>query len=38
LWRDALDATGQPMLMVNNAQDAKDRASNVADGKAKANE
>ena len=36
LWRDALDATGQPMLMVNNAQDAKDRASNVADGKAKA--
>ncbi|MBR5966081.1 MAG: ATP-dependent 6-phosphofructokinase [Treponema sp.] len=35
LWRDALDATGQPMLMVNNAQDAKDRASNVADGKAK---
>ena len=38
LWRDALDATGQPMLMVNNAQDAKDRASSVADGKAKANE
>lgn len=38
LWRDALDATGQPMLMVNNAQDAKDRASNVADGKAKKTE
>ena len=35
LWRDALDATGQPMLMVNNAQDAKDRAENIADGKAK---
>ena len=38
LWRDALDATGQPMLMVNNAQDAKDRAANVADGKAKNND
>ena len=38
LWRDALDATGQPMLMVNNAQAAKDRASNVADGKAKKTE
>ena len=35
LWRDALDATGQPLLMVNNAKDAKDRAENVADGKGK---
>ena len=39
LWRDTLDATGQPVLMVNNVAAAKERMKQmVADAKKKPSE
>jgi|WetSurMetagenome_2_1015567.scaffolds.fasta_scaffold35370_3 6-phosphofructokinase 1 len=39
LWRDALDATGQPILMVNNINSARERmAKAVSDGMKKPSE